>query len=89
MAYTWGTGTHLHGGGGFALWDVAAGQLLGSPIELDDPGAMEFSPNGTLLAVAGYGKAPDGKKSNIVQVWELRRAACAASGPSTTPRGGE
>lgn len=71
LAYAWGTGTHLHRGGGFALWDVAAGEPLGSPIRLDDPGAMEFNPDGSLLAIAGYGVASDGKKSNIVQIWHV------------------
>jgi len=58
---------------------VAAGKALGPPIRLDDPGAMEFSPDGALLAIAGYGSASDGKKSNIVQVWEV--AAMRATGP--------
>jgi hypothetical protein len=57
---------------------VAAVEVLGPPILLDDPGAMEFSPDGAL-AIAGYGSTSDGKKSNIVQVWDI--AAMRATGP--------
>jgi WD40 repeat protein len=77
LAYAWGRGEHLHGHGGFALWDAARGRPLGPSIELGDPGAMEFSPDGRLLATVGYGPTPSGKKGFVVQLWnvEAMRAA--------------
>jgi len=64
---------------GLALWDVASGTPLGSPIKLDGPGAIEFSPDGALVAVAGGGRAPDGRKANVVQVWDVAAIRAAAA----------
>jgi hypothetical protein len=77
LAYAWGRGQLLHGKEGFALWDAAGGGPLGPPIELGDPGAMEFSPDGRLLATVGYGPTASGKKGFVVQLWnaEAMRAA--------------
>jgi hypothetical protein len=65
------------GGWGFALWDAARGRPLGPSIELGDPGSMEFSPDGRLLATVGYGPTASGKKAFVVQIWNVEAIRAA------------
>jgi hypothetical protein len=55
---------------GFALWDVVSGTALGPPIKPGGFGAIEFSPDGALVAVGGGG---------VVQVWDVAAIRAAAA----------
>lgn len=83
LAYTWGSGRHLLGGGGFGLWDVASGRAAGPRIEVRDFARMQISPDGRLLATSGRGRGADGKSSFVVQLWNVD--ALRASGEGEIP----
>ncbi len=91
LAYTWGSGRRLLGGGdaGFGLWDVARGRAVGPLVKVRDLARMQFSPDGSLLATSGWGPGADGKGGPFVQLWsvEALRADGARERPGSQPAG--
>jgi len=89
LAYAWGSGRRLHGGGGFGVWDVASGRSAGPRVEVRHFGRMELSPDGRQLATAGLAPGPDGKDGFVVQLWSVEALRAAGEGmapaqPSTS-----
>jgi WD40 repeat protein len=82
LAYTWGSGRRLLGGGdaGFGLWDVARGRAAGPRVKVRDLARMQFSPDGRLLATSGWGPGADGKGGPFVQLWSVEAIRAAGEG---------
>jgi WD40 repeat protein len=86
LVYTWGTGRRGAGNGGFGLWDVANGRPVGPRVEVRYFGRMELSPDGSLLATAGWGPDPSGNEGFILQIWSVEaiRSAAASRASATS-----
>ncbi len=90
LAYTWGSGRRLLGGGGgdvgFGLWDVARGRAAGPRIKVRDFARMQISPDGRLLATSGWGPGADGKGGPFVQLWSVEAIRAAGEGELPDPQ---
>ena len=89
LAYTWGSGRHLLGGGGFGLWDVATRRVAGPRIKVRNFARLQISPDGRLLATSGRAPGADGRDGFVVQLWSVEAIRAGGEGemPGPAPAG--
>jgi hypothetical protein len=61
--------------------DVDSASRVGPYIEVKDLGAMEFSPDGALLATVGWVPRPGSKRTFEVQIWSVDTIRSGGTAP--------